>query len=63
MCLIVSGKGNKFIAKKDIIVYKQLGGGSFCGYVTPCQDFPVTLHSEIVPNAKIELRSYGPKQC
>ena len=62
MCLIVSGKGNKFIAKKDIIVYKQLGE-SFCGYVTPCQDFPVKLNSEIVPKGKIELRSYGSKQC
>ena len=63
MCLIVSGKGNKFIAKKDIIVYKQLGGGSFCGYVTPHQNFPVKLNSEIVPKGKIELRSYGSKQC
>ena len=62
MCLIVSGKGNKFIAKKDIIVYKQLGE-SFCGYVTPCQDFPVKLNSEIVPKGKIELRNYGSKQC
>ena len=63
MCLIVSGKGNKFIAKKDIIVYKQLGGGSFCGYVTSHQNFPVKLNSEIVPKGKIELRSYGSKQC
>mgnify|MGYP003458976770 CR=1 FL=1 len=62
MCLIVSGKGNKFIAKKDIIVYKQLEESS-CGYVTPCQDFPVKLNSEIVPKGKIELRSYGSKQC
>ena len=62
MCLIVSGKGNKFIAKKDIIVYKQLGESS-CGYVTPCQKFPVKLNSEIVPKGKIELRSYGSKQC
>ena len=62
MCLIVSGKGNKFIAKKDIIVYKQLGGGSFCGYVTPHQNFPVKLNSKIVPKGKIELRSYGSKQ-
>ena len=61
MCLIVSGKGNKFIAKKDIIVYKQLKESS-CGYVTPCQDFPVKLNSEIVPKGKIELRSYGSKQ-
>ena len=63
MCLIVSGKGNKFIAKKDIIVYKQLGGGSFYGYVTSHQNFPVKLNSEIVPKGKIELRSYGSKQC
>ena len=62
MCLIVSGKGNKFIAKKDFIVYKQLEESS-CGYVTPCQDFPVKLNSEIVPKGKIELRSYGSKQC
>ena len=62
MCLIVSGKGNKFIAKKDIIVYKQLEESS-CGYVTPCQDFPVKLNSEIVPEGKIELRSCGLKQC
>ena len=62
MCLIVSGKGNKFIAKRDIIVYKQLGE-SFCGYVTPCRSFPVKLNSEIVPKGKIELRSYGSKQC
>ena len=63
MCLIVSGKGNKFIAKKNIIVYKQLEGGSFCGYVTSHQNFPVKLNSEIVPKGKIELRSYGSKQC
>ena len=62
MCLIVSGKGNKFIAKKDIIVYKQLEK-STCGYVTPHQNFPVELNSEIVPKGKIELRSYGSKQC
>ena len=62
MCLIVSGKGNKFIAKKDIIVYKQLGESSY-GYVTPYQNFPVKLNSEIVPKGKIELRSYGSKQC
>ena len=62
MCLIVSGKGNKFIAKKDIIVYKQLGESS-CGYVTPHQNFPVKLNSKIVPKGKIELRSYGSKQC
>ena len=62
MCLIVSGKGNKFIAKKDIIVYKQLEK-STCGYVTPCQNFPVKLNSEIVPKGKIELRSCGLKQC
>ena len=62
MCLIVSGKGNKFIAKKDIIVYKQLGESSR-GYVTPYQNFPVKLNSEIVPKGKIELRSYGSKQC
>ena len=62
MCLIVSGKGNKFIAKKDIIVYKQLGESSY-GYVTPHQNFPVKLNSEIVPKGKIELRSYGSKQC
>ena len=62
MCLIVSGKGNKFIAKKDIIVNKQLGESS-CGYVTFHQKFPVKLNSEIVPKGKIELRSYGSKQC
>ena len=62
MCLIVSGKGNKFIAKKDIIVYKQLGE-SYCGYFTKYQYFPVKLNSEIVPKGKIELRSYGSKQC
>ena len=56
MCLIVSGKGNKFIAKKDIIVYKQLGESSY-GYFTPHQNFPVKLNSEIVPKGKIELRS------
>ena len=62
MCLIVSSKENKFIAKKDIVVYKQLEGSSY-GYVTPHQNFPVKLNSEIVPKGKIELKSYGSKQC
>ena len=50
------------LAKKDIIVYKQLKESS-CGYVTPNQNFPVKLNSEIVPKGKSELRSYGSKQC
>ena len=63
MCLIVSGKNNMFIAKEDIIVYKRLEKSESGGYVTPHQIFPVKLNSEIVPKGKIELRSYGSKQC
>ena len=62
MCLVVSDKNNMFIAKKDIIVYKQLSE-SYDGFVTPCQNFPVKLNSEIIPKGKIELRSFGSKKC
>ena len=62
MCLVVSNKNNMFIAKKDIIVYKQLEE-SYIEYVTPHQHFPVKLNSVIVPKGKVELRSYGSKQC
>jgi hypothetical protein len=62
MCLVVSNKNNMFIAKKDIIVYKQLEE-SYDGFVTPRQNFPVKLNSEIIPKGKIELRSFGSKQC
>lgn len=62
MCLIVSDKNNMFIAKKDIIVYKQLEE-SYDGFVTPCRNFPVKLNSEIIPKGKIELEEYGSKKC
>lgn len=61
MCLIVSGKENKFIAKKDIIVYKKLEQSGFERYVTFYQKFPVKLNSLLVPEGDFMLEPYGSK--
>ena len=61
MCLVVSGENNLFIAKKDIIVYKQLKRSRH-GYVTPYENIPVKLNSELIPEGKIELWNYGSKK-
>ena len=62
MCLIVSDKNNMFIAKKDILVYKQLEK-SDSGFITPHLNFPVKLNSEIIPEGEVELRRFGSKKC
>ena len=61
MCLVVSGKNNMFIAKEDIIVYKQLEKSESGGYVTAYQKFPVKLNSILIPEGDFMLESYGPK--
>ena len=48
MCLYI-GKNNSFIAKSDIIVYKELKQIGKNDYVTPCQDFPVKLDNLLIP--------------
>lgn len=61
MCLVVSDENNVFIAKKDILVYKQLEK-SDSGFITPHLNFPVKLNSEIIPEGEIELRCFGSKK-
>ena len=48
MCLYI-GKNSSFIAKSDIIVYKELKQIGKNDYVTPCQDFPVKLDNLLIP--------------
>ena len=48
MCLYI-GKNSSFIAKSDIIVYKELKRIGKDDYVTPCQDFPVKLDNLLIP--------------
>ena len=48
MCLYI-GKNSSFIAKSDIIVYKELKQIGKNYYVTPCQDFPVKLDNLLIP--------------
>ena len=48
MCLYI-GKNSSFIAKSDIIVYKELKQIGKNNYVTPCQDFPVKLDNLLIP--------------
>ena len=48
MCLYI-GKNSSFIAKRDIIVYKELKQIGKNYYVTPCQDFPVKLDNLLIP--------------
>ena len=48
MCLYI-GKNSSFIAKSDIIVYKELRQIGKNDYVTPCQDFPVKLDNLLIP--------------
>ena len=48
MCLYI-GKNSIFIAKSDIIVYKELKQIGKNDYVTPCQDFPVKLDNLLIP--------------
>ena len=48
MCLYI-GKNSRFIAKSDIIVYKELKQIGKNDYVTPCQDFPVKLDNLLIP--------------
>ena len=48
MCLYI-GKNSSFIAKSDIIVYKELKQIGKDDYVTPCQDFPVKLDNILIP--------------
>ena len=48
MCLYI-GKNSSFIAKSDIIVYKELKQIGKNDYVTPCQYFPVKLDNLLIP--------------
>ena len=48
MCLYI-GKNSSFIAKSDIIVYKELKQIGKNDYVTPHQDFPVKLDNLLIP--------------
>ena len=48
MCLYI-GKNSSFIAKSDIIVYKELKQIGKNDYITPCQDFPVKLDNLLIP--------------
>lgn len=58
MCLCL-GRNIALVAKKDIIVYKQLKREKNGKLVTPTMNYPVTLNSIIKP----ENKDYEPSQC
>ena len=58
MCLYI-GKNSSFIAKSDIIVYKELKQIGKNDYVTPCQDFPVKLDNLLIPEGIVTEKSCG----
>ena len=62
MCLYI-GKNSSFIAKSDIIVYKELKQIGKNDYVTPCQDFPVKLDNLLIPEGIATEKPCGFKYC
>ena len=62
MCLYI-GKNSSFIAKSDIIVYKELKQIGKNDYVTPCQDFPVKLDNLLIPKGIATEKPCGFKYC
>ena len=58
MSLII-GRNNSFIAKEDLIVYKQLKKISKNKYVTPVLEYPVFLNNYLVPEEILFERPHG----
>lgn len=62
MCLYIGGKQNKFIAKNDIIVYKELTYDFYrkC-WKTPYQHLPIEFDKVLIPDSEKEEKEYGYK--
>lgn len=58
MCLYI-GRKEGHIAKNDIICYKELIEVSKGVYETPCQNWPVTLDTMLVPEGKAKPSELG----
>lgn len=62
MCLYIGGKQNKFIAKNDIIVYKELVYDFYRKHwKTPYQHLPIEFDKVLIPDSEKEEKEYGYK--
>lgn len=58
MCLYIGSK-SEFIAKHDIIVYKQLEPSGIDKWITPCQHWPVKLETTLIPEGEANVEKCG----
>ena len=60
MCLY-TGQKNKFVAKHDIIVYKELSEVSEGKWVTPTRDWPIEFNKVLIPKGAEREKKKGYK--